>query len=587
MKSYCYVRAVSLAAAGLFILIIGAQAQDYSDARVVRLSRADGEVLVSHPASDAWSEAPPNLPLQQGDTLATQSGLAEIEFENGAMGYLAENSVLEFTELDFSAGGRTTLLTLTQGTGTFYANLTTEDTFRVVTPLIDVAIPERAEFRVDAFRDAASVQVLQGRVSVSTRARSIELEKGQSVVIHSNDDSNFVIARLPEPDQFDQWVSDRSEIVQSGDAATLRYLNSPDSYGLSDLSIYGTWVNFTGYGFCWRPFSVGFSWTPYVNGIWILDPRLGWIWVSNEAWGWMPYHFGSWLLSPTLGWLWVPGGPGGLRHWEPARVNWVHSGNQVGWVAMSPLDRVGAPANLTQGLVTRQGISPQENSGGREQNQVVSPKDRRGITLLKQPPANFASRPATATTRSGFASQIARVPQVSAMPKSIVFDRGSRTFINSNAPAISATPAPLPAGGSEIPRVMLPPSAPIDSHINRILSPPAPPAVLQREGNRPGSAQNPVPQPLNVPGTRPFFSSPSVGEHPGFHSGYGQVVPPSRPVNRPSAAMPRPAQMPSAPTRTAPPAQPSASSRSHFGGQVAAPAQPNQGRAPSGQRPNR
>src|SRR5882762_5268673 len=52
-----------------------------------------------------------------------------------------------------------------------------------------------------------------------------------------------------------------------------------------------------------RPFRSGLSWTPYMNGQWILDPRLGWIWVSNEPWGWMPYHFGTWLLSPTLGWV--------------------------------------------------------------------------------------------------------------------------------------------------------------------------------------------------------------------------------------------------------------------------------------------
>ena len=55
----------------------------------------------------------------------------------------------------------------------------------------------------------------------------------------------------------------------------------------------------------------------------ILDPHLGWIWVSSEPWGWMPYHFGSWLLSPNLGWVWVPGGPAGLKQWEPSRVNWV------------------------------------------------------------------------------------------------------------------------------------------------------------------------------------------------------------------------------------------------------------------------
>jgi hypothetical protein len=580
MKSSWHVRAVLLAAAGF--LAISAQAQDYSDARVVRLSRADGQVLISDPASDAWSEAPANLPLQQGDTLATQNGLAEIEFENGAMGYLAENSVLEFTELDFAAGGRATRLSLTQGTGTFYANLTSADTFRVLTPTFEVAILERAEFRVDAFRDAASVQVLQGRVSVSTSVGSTELEKGQSAVIHPGEEGNFDVARLPEPDQFDQWVSSRREVVQSGDAATLHYLNSPNYYGLSDLSIYGTWVNFPGYGFCWRPFSVGFGWTPYVNGIWILNPRLGWIWVSNEAWGWLPYHFGSWLLSPTMGWLWVPGGPGGLRHWEPSRVNWVHSGNQVGWVAMSPLDRPGAPANLAQGLVIRHGISPRGNSGEWEQAQVVSPKDRRNFTPLKQPPASFASRPAQGTARSGFVSQTPRAAEFSTIPKSIFFDRRTRTFINSNAPAVSTATGPQPFTGSEIPRVMLPPSVPIDSHINRILSPSAPSSVPQSQSNPSESSRSQMRGPQNVSGTQPNFPSSPAGERQGSNSGFGEDVRPSRPASPPSVGMPRPVPSPPAPSQPPPPGRPSAPSRPHIGGQPAAPPQPHPGRAPSG-----
>jgi hypothetical protein len=137
-----------LAAASLaFLLAPAAHAQDSDYSRVVRLSRTDGQVLVSHPGSDAWEDAMVNLPLQEGDTLATQGGLAEIEFENGATAYLAENSVLQFTQLGFADGGRVTHLTLTQGAGTFYANLTRQDSFAVVAPTFEVAIPERAEAR--------------------------------------------------------------------------------------------------------------------------------------------------------------------------------------------------------------------------------------------------------------------------------------------------------------------------------------------------------------------------------------------------------------------------------------------------------
>ena len=420
-------------------------------------------MLVSHSGSDAWEEAPVNLPLQEGDSLATQGGLAEIEFENGATAYLAENSVLKFAQLGFSDGGRATELTLTQGTGTFYANLTSMDSFRVLTSTFDVAIPARAEFRVDAFHDGAAVEVFLGTVSVSTAKASTTLTKGQSVAVHESDFQDLNnIARLPEEDAFDQWVTEQGEIIRSGNKNTLTYINSPNYYGLSDLAIYGNWVDIPPFGLSWRPFSVGFSWMPYGNGNWNLDPRLGWIWVSNEPWGWMPYHFGAWLLSPTLGWVWVPGGSAGLRHWEPARVNWVHVGNQVGWVARSPLDRSGAPANLSAGVVTRPVRSPRN---GNEGNEIVTGKELQSATVLKEPPREFGSSLASGKPPSGISSAVRREPNAANGNQSIVFDRGTHTFINRDgsgpdvrmrAPVPLASPMPKIGANGEIPRVMIP-----------------------------------------------------------------------------------------------------------------------------------
>ena len=421
MKSLLRYPAVFVAFLGLSLsLMPAARAQDADSVRVVRLSRAEGQVLVSHPGSDGWEEAPVNLPLQEGDSLETQGGLAEIEFENGATAYLAENSVLKIAQLGFAHGGRATELSLTQGTGTFYANLTNMDSFRVLASTFDVAIPARAEFRVDAFHDGAAVEVFLGTVSVSTTKASTSLTKGQSVAVHERDFQDLNnIARLPEEDAFDQWVTEQGEIIRSGNKNTLAYINSPNFYGLSDLAIYGNWVDIPPFGLSWRPFSVGFSWMPYGNGNWNLDPRLGWIWVSNEPWGWMPYHFGAWLLSPTLGWVWVPGGAAGLRHWEPARVNWVHVGNQVGWVARSPLDRNGAPANLSSGVVTRPVRSPRN---GNEGNEIVTGKELQSATVLKELPREFGSSLASFKPRSGISSPFAgsRTPRMAIIPSSSI-----------------------------------------------------------------------------------------------------------------------------------------------------------------------
>ena len=421
--------------------------------------------------------------MQEGDSLATQSGFAEIEFENGAMAYLAENSVLQFTGLGFSGGGRATELTLTQGAGTFDSNLTGQDTFVVHTLTFDAATLDHAEFRIDGFRDGAAVEVMLGSVHVSTMTGSTDLDKGQSVAVHQNDSTDFAVGSLPSAeDAFDRLVTEEGERIRSGNKNTLSYVNSPNSYGLSDLAIYGNWVNLPGYGFTWRPFSAGLSWTPYFNGRWTLDPRLGWIWVSSEAWGWMPYHYGSWLLSPMFGWVWVPGGPSGLRQWEPSRVNWVQlGGNRVGWVAKSPGDRDGAPENLKQGVIT---MPMRPSAIGNGSNKILSGKELGNVTTIEQPPSEFASHPTperAGAASSGIHSTIRVPPSTPNNTSSIVYDRNTHTYIQRNGPDDGAREGSTPAGSaafmpgrnvqnnspSEIPRVTIPPTGPVSSRANR------------------------------------------------------------------------------------------------------------------------
>jgi uncharacterized protein DUF6600/FecR-like protein len=508
MKSLSSISAAIVALLGLTLFLApAARAQDADSVRVVRLSRAEGQVLVSHPGSDAWEEAPVNLPLQEGDSLATQGGLAEIEFENGATAYLAENSVLLITGLGFADGGRATGLSLTQGAGTFYANLTGRDSFRVLTSTFDVVIPERAQFRVDAFNDGAAVEVFVGTVSVSTTKGSTNLTKGQSVAVHSRDFQDLNIARLPQQDAFDEWVSEESEIIRTGTKNTLGYVSSPNYYGLSDLAIYGNWVSIPSFGLSWRPFSAGFSWTPYMNGKWILDSHLGWIWVSNEAWGWMPYHFGTWLLSPTLGWVWVPGGLAGLRHWEGACVNWVRAGNQVGWVARSPLDRNGAPANLLTGVVTRPVRSPRNANEG---NEILTGKELQSATLLKEPPREFDSRLAPGAQRSGISSTVRRQPQPANGNESIVFDRGTHSFINREESGTERTrhPAvplagllPQTGAGDAIPRVKIPSTTPAQASPNRVHFPPPYPVTPSTNGDTAAKGSQHTQTPANAPRT--------------------------------------------------------------------------------------
>lgn len=551
VKTTSPIRVALFAALGLGLLPLpAARAQNAGNVRVSRLSRAEGQVLVSHGNSGTWEEAPVNLPLQQGEALATQDGLAVIEFEDGATVFLAGNSVLQFTQLGFSGGGRATDLTLTQGAGTFNASLTNQDSFRVQTLTFDVTIPQRAEFRVDAFQDGAAVEVFNGSVSVSTTKGSTDVAKGQSVAVHENDFQDLYRGRLPNPDPFDQWVIQEGERIRSGNNNTLSYINSPNSYGLSELAIYGTWINYTEFGgFIWRPFSAGLSWTPYLNGSWRLDPLLGWVWVSSEQWGWMPYHFGAWQLSPVLGWVWVPGGATSLNQWQAARVNWVSLGNHVGWVAMSPNDRDGVSANAPHGVVTTSSESPKN---GIKQNEIVSGKDLRILAPLKHPPQDFASTLALGSAGLGARPPIRTVPQTSYDTDTTIHDQQTHAVMNASNPPVA--PAVLmPQSRSEVPRVTVTPRGATDSQANR---------DFPQSPYLPGSAaRGSVPAHGLAP--RPSMSNPPTSPP---HS----VVPPLMP--RPVA--PPPTQAQPVVSRTAPAQKSSAARPAAQGSQPSAPQAP-------------
>src|SRR5215813_6963925 len=112
------------------VLTSGASA-DSSHARIVRLSLLQGDVRFARdvhsqePLTDStvvWEGAQLNLPIRQGYVVATDKGRAEVEFENGAMAFLGENTVLEFYDLSLEDEGTSTRLVLRQGSASFYVN---------------------------------------------------------------------------------------------------------------------------------------------------------------------------------------------------------------------------------------------------------------------------------------------------------------------------------------------------------------------------------------------------------------------------------------------------------------------------------
>jgi hypothetical protein len=96
------------------------------------------------------------------------------------------------------------------------------------------------------------------------------------------------------------------------------------------LSPYGNWINYPGYGYVWMP-NAGPDFRPYsTNGNWIYTDA-GWTWASNYNWGWAPFHYGRWFLDNNYGWMWIPG-----NEWAPAWVTWRGNSEYYGWAPLGP-----------------------------------------------------------------------------------------------------------------------------------------------------------------------------------------------------------------------------------------------------------
>lgn len=456
-----------LAAVGLFLCAVSASpaSADNSHARIVRLSLVQGDVRFARsfhqdPLTDSnavWEVAPLNLPLRQGYVLSTDSGRAEVEFENGAMAFLSSNTVLELYDLSLRDGGRITRLVLRQGSAAFYVNAATGDYFSVTGGDFTVEATRRATFRMDNFDDGSSVNVQQGHLSVLRNEQSTPLEKGQSLSVQAGSTGEPVIGRLGETDDFDHWVSGRIESSVTATTRSSQYVSSPYySAGFADLYNYGSWYPVAGYGNCWRPFGAGFGWSPFDFGSWYMDPVFGWSFMGSAAWGWLPYHYGSWVFSPVYGWAWVPTGFGfgPILPYRPVTAVWVRSGSTLGLVLAHPTDQRGkTPVNIGQGIfpVRDRSIAQTTIATGSSKWSVVKQAPRDTLSAALAASSTAPTRVSRTLLNGSTGSRTVTVGRDS----SIVYDRNDHRFVNTNsAPAaasatvkteVAAPPAQKPA----------------------------------------------------------------------------------------------------------------------------------------------
>src|SRR6266481_2198704 len=443
-------------------------AADSSHARIIRLSLVQGDVRFARethgdPLADSkagWENAGLNLPIRQGYVLATDNGRVEVEFENGAMPFLKGNTVLEFYDLSLNDGARTTRLVLRQGSASFYVNPASGDYFSVTGGDFTVEADGRSGFRLDNYDDGSTVETLKGHVSVLHKKNTTRLEKGQSLLVKAGDDSSVNVARLPDEDDFDRWVSGRVDSVSTATTSALQYTGSPYyAPGFADLYTYGAFSSCGAYGYGWRPFGVGLGWSPFTNGQWITDPAFGWTWLSYQPWGWAPYHYGGWLFDSSCGgWFYSPpalygyaGYPvGPVRRfpkgvhpphpiYHPVTAVFVRNGGKTGIVPMHPLDAKGkTPANLERGVFSIEGT---RGAGA----QLIPVERGQKWEALKSPPrAAFGASPVAAGPPARVSRAVVEgksgIRAVSlGKNSSIAYDPHEHRFVNTNSAAASSS----------------------------------------------------------------------------------------------------------------------------------------------------
>jgi hypothetical protein len=326
--------------AGVFLLAgaltPAARGQEYSHARIVRLSFVEGAVAVQRPDVDEWAAALVNTPIQEGFQVSTaEDGFAEVEFENASTARLGQFSLLEFAQLVLApSGGKINRLRLHQGYATFNF-IPEDDDYYEVTAGDATFLPHgKSRFRLDMQDDLLLVKVFKGSVEITSPEGSGTVGEDAMLELRRGGDPAFQITQGVTKDEWDEWVDKREghvELVRNQGLAPAPGVYSNDAtsllYGFADLASYGQWVVLPGYGSAWAP-NVGAGWAPYSYGRWCWYPSYGYTWISSEPWGWMPYHFGQWVYQPGYGWCWIPVN---LTAWSPALVNWYRGPGWVGW----------------------------------------------------------------------------------------------------------------------------------------------------------------------------------------------------------------------------------------------------------------
>jgi len=202
-----------------------------------------------------WMKAEAGQTIEKGYTLATENGWAVIEFENGSVAYLAENSVLQFNKLDIKGGVTVTRLHLLTGTATIAHVSQHADEMSIDTPSVTKTYTHSVTVRLDSWLDGTLVRELDTRIPSGDSTQPAKPQPSAATVYMYGLEFHLS-GPLSDPvgDPWDHWVNAQILQRQAEISAGLQEsgLSAPIP-GLADLARTGHFFDCPPYGKCWEP----------------------------------------------------------------------------------------------------------------------------------------------------------------------------------------------------------------------------------------------------------------------------------------------------------------------------------------------
>ena len=274
----------------------------------MRLSEVKGAVQLDRNTGQGFEAALANQPIIEHARLQTGTGVAEVEFEDNSSLRIAPDSLVAFPRLELlPSGGKASTVDVLKGTAYVSLVNTKGNDFILTFGQQKLHLQPSSHVRLQLEPTQAKLAVMEGTAQVEGPSGVTEVGKKKTLTFNLSNQNEPVLAKNVTEEPFDSWDHQSADYHKRYASLSAFGNNSQYSYGVSDLSYYGSFIN-SGCGSMWRPYFVSAGWEPFSNGAWAYYPGAGYSWVSPYPWGWQPYHSGSWAFCQGAGWGWQPGG---------------------------------------------------------------------------------------------------------------------------------------------------------------------------------------------------------------------------------------------------------------------------------------